>query len=104
VTNYARGAKRENDWAEREAEKGWSVTRSAGSHGAADVVACREGFRPRYWQVKTDKAGPYAHFGPGERRQLLAEATVAGADCFLVWWPPDRQGPRIIPPESWPPS
>jgi Holliday junction resolvase len=99
--SYRRGAKRENEWADRMAAQGWSTTRSAGSHGAADVVSCRDR-EIVYDQIKTDRAGPYAHFGPAERRALLDEAEKAGATARLIWWPPDRQGPRIIHPHCWP--
>lgn len=101
MTNYRRGAGREREWAERQEADGWSCTRSAGSHGVADVVCCRAGVI-LYEQVKSDRAGPYAHFGPAERRELAGEATRAGAQARLIWWPPDGKGPRVIPQAEWP--
>lgn len=101
MTNYRRGAGRERQWADRQAAEGFSCTRSAGSHGVADVVVCKAGV-VYYDQVKTDKAGPFAHFGPGDRAELLTEAATAGAAARLIWWPPDRKGPRILYPDEWP--
>lgn len=103
MSNYRRGAQRENEWADRKEKNGWVVTRSAGSHGSMDVTAALHGVI-HYYQVKSDRGGPYRHFGPDERRELLDDATRAGALAFLVWWPPDRRGPRVIPPEDWPPT
>jgi Holliday junction resolvase len=103
LTNYRRGARRENEWADRQIADGWSVTRSAGSHGVADVVGCKDGVIV-YDQVKATKAGPFSGFGPAERRELLGEATKAGATARLIWWPPDRQGPRVLLPDRWPPT
>lgn len=74
-------------------QRGWVVARSAGSRGAADLVCVRAGgYTPILCQVKTDKAGPFANFGPEARRELLAEAQQAGARALLLWWPP--RGPK----------
>lgn len=101
MTNYRRGAARERQWAERLTQEGWSVTRSAGSHGAADIVGCKAG-EIVYDQVKTDRAGPFAHFGPAARRELLGDATKAGAQARLVYWPPNGKGPQVLLPDRWP--
>lgn len=100
---YKRGAAREREYAERLEAKGWLVTRSAGSRSPHDLVALKDGYVPRLIQVKSDRAGAYAHFGPRERSELRESATRAGAQAVLVWWPADRGGPRIIPADAWPP-
>lgn len=100
--NYRRGAAREREYAERLQAKGWEVVRSAGSRSPMDLVALKEGHAPRFIQVKSDRAGAYAHFGPKDRAELRASATRAGAVAELIWWPADRGGPRIIPADAWP--
>lgn len=80
---------------------GWETVRSAGSHGEADIWAAKSGYPLRLIQVKSNVAGPYAHFGPAERRTLLEQGKRTGADVELCWWPPRKQ-PKFIPPEDWP--
>lgn len=102
MTNYARGAKRERDFADRLEADGWVVARTAGSHGVMDLVACKAGMVPRFVQVKSDRRGPYANFGPKARRELWTAAEQAGAVPVLIHWPPDRQGPRWYFADAWP--
>lgn len=79
----------------------WWVARAAGSLGDADLVALRSGNRPRLIEVKSTAQGPYERFGPHERANLLWAAKLAGADAWLVWWPP-RGKPQWIPSSAWP--
>jgi Holliday junction resolvase len=79
----------------------WWVIRAAGSLGDADLVALRDGDRPQLIEVKSDIAGPYAHFGPAARAELKLAAGIAGATPWLVWWPPRAQ-PRWIAESEWP--
>ena len=52
-------------------------------------------------QVKGDKAGPFASFGPSYRAALLAVAKQAGAKALLVWR--DNKNRLIhLPPSKWP--
>lgn len=83
--------------------RGWWTARAAGSKGDADVIALKDGERPRMIEVKSTRAGPYADFGPKDREELLTAAEKAGADAWLIWWPADRQGPRHLPASAWPP-
>lgn len=114
-----RGTDRERQLRELLEADGWICARSAGSRGVADILAVRRvgakliaGGEPTYEpilkamlvQVKSDAGSPWTHFGPAERLALLAAASKAGADCFLVWWPPDRKGPRWLAPADWPAS
>lgn len=79
----------------------WFVTRAAGSLGDADLVALKDGYRPRLIEVKSTARGPYEHFGPKCRADLRFAAQLAGAVAELCWWPP-RGKPRWIPSEEWP--
>lgn len=79
----------------------WFVMRAAGSLGDADLVALRDGSRPRIVEVKSTAGGPYERFSPAHRLELLLAARIAGADAWLCWWPP-RAKPRWIPSGEWP--
>ena len=80
---------------------GWWTARAAGSLGDADVVALRAGDTPRLIEVKSTARGPYHSFGPADRIALRAAAHKAGAEPWLVWWPP-RRPPTWIHARSWP--
>ena len=79
----------------------WWVCRAAGSLGDADLVALRDGTRPRLIEVKSTAGGPYERFGPAERARLTFAAALAGADAWLAWWPPRGQL-RWISAAEWP--
>jgi Holliday junction resolvase len=82
---------------------GWVVKGTGDAHGATDLVCLKRGETPKLVQVKANrKGGPYMNFRKAERAELQAEAEQAGAECWLVYWPPDRQPPRWIGPELWP--
>lgn len=95
-----RGRSRELDVMDVKRAEGWIAYRLA--WGCADVIALREGERPRLIQVKST-IKPYAHFIPRERDALKREAIAAGADCELAWWPKHGRL-TIIPSDDWPPS
>jgi len=82
-------------------DDGWWTARAAGSLGDADVVALKDGERARLVEVKSSAQGPYEHFRPAARRDLLAAAAKAGAEPWLVWWPP-RKTLQWIPAAEWP--
>jgi hypothetical protein len=83
--------------------------------GDADLVALADGFvvHPAFgarWrvdraallvEVKSTAGGAYERYGPRERAQLLAAAKLAGAQAWLVWWPPRKQ-PVWIHSDDWP--
>lgn len=69
------------------AEDYW-VCRAAGSLGDADLVALKDGKRPKLIEVKSTAAGPYHSFGPQARHALKWAADIAGAEAWLAWWPP----------------
>ena len=79
----------------------WWVARAAGSLGDADLVALKDGKRPRLIEVKSTAGGPYEHFRPADRAQLKLAARIAGADAVLAWWPPRGQL-HWLWPEEWP--
>lgn len=79
----------------------WWVARAAGSLGDADLVALKDGKRPRLIEVKSTLT-PWSHFGPKDRADLLFAGTIANADVVLAWWP-SRGKLRWIFPDEWPP-
>ena len=82
-------------------DDGWFVIRAPGSLGVADLVALKDGERPRLIESKATKGGPYAGFGPADRHLLSRAAYRAGADAFLYWWP-SRGKLRVIGEPEWP--
>ena len=97
----SRGHNRERAVKARLEGEDWWVARAAGSLGDADLVALKDGKRPRLVEVKSTAGGPYERFGPCERAALLLAARIAGADAVLAWWPP-RGKLRWIWPGEWP--
>jgi Holliday junction resolvase len=81
-------------------EDGWLAFRAPASLGVADVVALKAGERPRLIEVKSTQ-GPYRHFLPRDRAELLAAALQAGADAFLAYWP-SRGKLEWIEASEWP--
>ena len=96
-----RGHQRERDVRRQLEEDGWVVFRAAGSLGIADLVALRDGERPRLVEVKSTAQGPYERFGPMAREDLIYIANKAGADAWLCWWPPRRDA-HWIAADRWP--
>lgn len=82
-------------------DEGWFAFRTPASLGVCDIVALRWGDRPLMIEVKSTAKGPYEHFGPAERAELLAAARLAGARAELVWWPVYGK-PAWIPSVKWP--
>lgn len=81
-------------------DEDWFAFRAPGSLGVADVVALREGSRPRLIEVKSTLS-PYSHFLPADRKRLSEAAKLCGADALLAWWPA-RGKLRWIAEEEWP--
>lgn len=97
----ARGTSRERQVLVKLVADGWVVYRSAGSHKPADLIAHRAGETPRFVQVKGSARSAFSDFPPEERSALIEEAFRAGADPWLVWWPP-RGDVHWYPPDAWP--
>lgn len=97
----SRGIQRERDLVNELRGQDWFAMRAPASLGIADVVALKDGMRPRLIEVKSTAAGPYEHFGPADRADLLFAATLAGADAYLVWWPP-RAKAKWLRSDEWP--
>jgi Holliday junction resolvase len=52
-------------------------------------------------ECKSTKAGPYAGFGPADRKALSFMAKLAGAEAWLYWKP--KRGDAVwIPESNWP--
>jgi Holliday junction resolvase len=96
-----RGIQRERDLVNSLREGGWFALRAPASLGVADVVALKDGERPRLIECKSTRAGKYSGFLPADRKALAEAADRAGADAFLYWHPPRRK-PQWIPRSDWP--
>lgn len=94
------GRARERQVADRLRDEDWVVLKGT-TYGTCDLVALRDGDRPRLIEVKSTAQGPYEHFSPADRASLAAEAARAGADAYLAWHPP-RGVLRCIPSWEWP--
>jgi Holliday junction resolvase len=79
----------------------WVVVRAAGSLGPIDLVALKVGRTPRFLEVKSTARGPYEHFSPADRAEMMLVASMAGAVAELAWWPPRGQL-RFITSDEWP--
>ena len=101
----SRGIQRERQVRRLLETEGYWTSRAAGSFGDADVIALRArgggGCDAMLVEVKSDVAGPFAHFGPAARAELIAAAVRSGATPVLCWWPP-RKKPRWIAVHDWP--
>jgi Holliday junction resolvase len=100
----SRGIRRERQVRAVLEGEGWWVARAAGSFGDADLIALRasaDGCDVLLVEVKSDVAGPFAHFGPDARAELIAAAVKSGARPVLAYWPP-RQKLRWIAVSEWP--
>lgn len=95
------GTRRERQVRDLLAKQDWVAFRAPASLGCADVIALRDGSRPRLIECKGTERGPYHGFPPAARRRLQATAQLAGADALLAWWPP-RGTLRWIPAHEWP--
>lgn len=80
---------------------GYWTMRAAGSLGEVDVIAMKAGSPTLFIEAKSTSGGPYERFGPAKREALTVAAARAGAEAWLVWWPP-RTAPQWIPAEQWP--
>ena len=94
------GTQRERQVVEWYRDRDWIVTRTPGSRGTMDLIACKDG-NIDFVQVKGTVAGPYAGFPPHERAKLKGEAIIAGARARLAWWP-SRAKLRVIDADEWP--
>jgi hypothetical protein len=65
-------------------------------------VALKSGERPHLVQVKATAGGPFAHFGPSERAELLHVAKAAGAVAMLAWWKPYARQHEWLDESVWP--
>ncbi len=112
MSSASKGSARERQVKKLLEEKGYAVTRGAGSKGAADLWAAMGwsdddyaiGFTSselRLIQVKTDARGPFANFGPKARAELSALAAQTGGVAELWHWP-SRGECRILYEKDWP--
>jgi len=96
-----RGIQRERDLVNELRATDHFAIRAPASLGCADVVALKDGQRPKLIECKSTKAGPYAGFGPADRKALSFMARLAGAEAWL-YWKPKRGKATWIPEADWP--
>lgn len=97
----SRGHQRERDRVNWYRSEGWFAMRAPASLGEVDVIAINPD-EVRFEELKSNKdGGPYKNFGPKDRAELSEMAKRAGADAYLVYWPP-RSKPIVIPESEWP--
>jgi Holliday junction resolvase len=83
-SNYAKGISAEGKVASVYRSKGWSVTQSAGSRGAADLK-CSKGSTTHYVQVKsTQNASRTPYISNAEQGRLKSTATRNGATSVVA--------------------
>jgi Holliday junction resolvase len=99
ISNF--GHNRERQLVQLLREDDWFAMRAPASLGVADVVALKDGKRPRLIECKATAAGPYSGFSPADRAELEFAAQTAGAEAWLVWWP-KRAKPTWIPSHEFP--
>lgn len=101
MSTASRGSHCERKVKQKLEQDDWWVGRVTGSLGEADLVALKLNQRSRLIEVKATVDGPYKTFGPEDRQELSLAAKIAGAEAWLVWWPP---GGTIhwIPESAWP--
>lgn len=73
-----RGSQRERAVRDHLAKQDWLAFRAPASLGCADVIALRDGSRPRLVEVKSTAGGPYEHFGPAARERLAVRCPARG--------------------------
>lgn len=85
MTAYHRGVYLEQQTVAALDQYGWFVTRAAGSHGVADLIALRAGKKPLLVQCKTLGPGrSMPRIDPGERAALCVAAERAGARAIIA--------------------
>ena len=72
-------------------DSGYYVVRSAGSKGAADLVALKMG---EALLVQCKKGGRYLE--PAERVALRKLALSVGAVCLVAWWHKEGRAARTV--------
>jgi len=72
TTNYIRGRKKEYELKHKLERQGFTVFRTAGSHGVADLIAIKEGIA-RFIQIKFTKKPISFNQEANELRELSSE-------------------------------
>lgn len=82
--------------------EGWTVGSRRHVAGPGDLLAVKDGERPRLIEVKATAGGPYEHFGPRDRNGMRAYAAERGLVAELAWWAPRAATHRIFDEAEWP--
>lgn len=95
------GDRRERQVKDRLVAKGCIVRKARMSFGNADLLVKWPNGRRELLQVKANKGSPWMNFRKEERAGLLEDADIAGAEAYLVHWPPHGEE-RWIHSKDWP--
>ena len=99
---YQKSAQRERDEVNAEREKGHVSYRTPQSRGAVDVIVFRAPGDIDFRQIKTGGTSAWQDFGPASRKRLLNEASIAGANALLHWYPAGPSSLLVYPESKWP--
>ncbi len=80
---------------------GWTVASRRHLAGPGDVLATKDGERPRLIEVKCTRT-PYEHFRREDRLELRDFAAERGLVAELAWWAPRARAHRLIDEAQWP--
>jgi Holliday junction resolvase-like predicted endonuclease len=101
MSAVSRGNAAENLVASYLEDRGWVIGGRRHRAGGGDWLAVRGPGERRLVEVKSDKRGPFEHFGPKARAELLATAKKIDADPLRAWV---RGGNvSLIPHKDFPP-
>jgi hypothetical protein len=81
--------------------EGWTVGSRRHLPGPGDLLACREGERPRLIECKRGARSPFENFRQVDRNEMRDYAAVRGLVAELAWRK-DRGRLEFIDEASWP--
>lgn len=100
MNTTAKGSAAENLVATYHENRGWVAGGRRHRKGGGDWLFVRGPGERRLVEVKSDKRGPFEHFGPKARAELRATAEQIGAEALLAWV---RGGTvSLVPAKDWP--
>jgi hypothetical protein len=89
------------EWLEAD---GWTVGSRRHIAGPGDLLAIKDGERPRLIEVKAGRGSPYENFRRPDRMELREFAFWRGLVPELAWWPLRAREPQFIDETAWPES
>ena len=81
--------------------EGWTVGSRRHIGGCGDLLATKDGERPRLIECKRGAGSPFENFRPADRNAMRDYAAERGLVAELAWRK-DRDGLEFIDEASWP--